>query len=95
MADAIYIDTEKIVPVIKNDPIFIPILAKISIPFNVQEKTEQETNLQDKEIKAKKHLEDMFEITRNLSYNDIKMLKKEYKIKNIENNQKEDIQKEL
>ena len=32
--------------------------------------------LEEKEIKAKTHLEDMFEITRNLSYDDIRLLKK-------------------
>ena len=59
----------------KKDPIFIPVIAKISIPFNLNKPEEQENKLNEKEIIAKEHLEDMFEITRNLSYNDIKMLK--------------------
>ena len=80
---AIDIDAAKVVPKIKKDPIFIPVIAKISIPFNINvpedENTleEKESKFEEKEIMAKKHLEDMFEITRNLSYDDIKMLKKD------------------
>ena len=61
--------TEKV----KKDPIFIPIIAKISIPFNLEE-NESTKKLEEKEIKAKEHLEEMFEITRHLSYNDIELL---------------------
>ena len=55
---------------------FIPILARISIPFNIEENAEEQvqTKLQEKEVKAKEHLEEMFEITRQLSYTDIEML---------------------
>lgn len=74
---AIDIDTSKVVPKIKKDPIFIPILSRISIPFNIEEPETKESKLAKKEIIAKEHLEEMFDITRNLSYNDIKMLKKE------------------
>lgn len=74
---AIDIDSSKVVPKIKKDPIFIPILSRISIPFNVEEPETKESKLTKKEIIAKEHLEEMFDITRNLSYNDIKMLKKE------------------
>lgn len=73
---AIDINSAKVVPKIKKDPIFIPILARISIPFNIEENEKKETKLTVKEITAKEHLEEMFDITRNLSYNDIKMLKK-------------------
>ena len=73
---AIDIDLYKISKKIKNDPMFIPILAKIAIPFNIEKKEENKTELLDKEIKAKEHLEDMFEIAKNLSYDDIKLLKK-------------------
>ena len=83
---AIDINSKKIVPKLKNDDIFIPIIAKISIPFNVEDNNlEKENKLKEKEIKAKKHLEDMFEITSNLSYDDIKLLKN-YKIKKEKNN---------
>ena len=91
---AIDIDSEKIVPKIKSDPIFIPIMTKMAIPFNLQ-KAQVKEKLEEKEIKAKTHLEDMFEITRNLSYDDIRLLKKNKENKesgkniNIEKEQKE------
>ena len=70
---AIDTNSKKIVPKVKKDPIFIPIIAKISIPFNLEE-NESTKKLEEKEIKAKEHLEEMFEITRHLSYNDIELL---------------------
>lgn len=73
---AIDINSAKVVPKIKKDPIFIPIIARISIPFNIQENEEIESKYQEKEIRAKEHLEGMFEITRNLGYDDISLLKK-------------------
>lgn len=94
---AIDIDLSKIAQKIKKDPIFIPILAKISIPFNIEEPEENQSKLEEKEIKAKQHLEDMFEITRNLSYDDIKLLKQDIygkRKKNIEQKQNEN-QKEI
>lgn len=75
---AIDANSKKIVEKVQKEPIFIPIMAKISIPFNLEEPAlkEDAQRLQEKEKKAKKHLEKMSEITRNLSYNDIKLLKK-------------------
>ena len=84
---AIDSDSKKIVPKVKKDPIFIPILAKLSIPFNLEEKEDIEGNqntkhkLGEKERKAKEHLEEMFELTRHLSYNDINLLKRNEKEK--------------
>lgn len=74
---AIDANSKKIVEKVKKDPIFIPIIAKISIPFNLEEPSieENEKRLERKEIKAKEHLEEMSELTRNLSYNDINLLK--------------------
>ena len=89
---AIDIDAAKVVPKIKKDPIFIPVIARISIPFNINSNDDIENKLEEKELKAKAHLEDMFDITRNLSYADIKLLKKEQKGKSqrkIEENQNE------
>ena len=89
---AIDIDSAKIVPKIKKDPIFIPIIARISIPFNININEEIAHKLTEKELTSKKHLEDMFDITRNLSYADIKLLKKEPEgrsVKSIEENQNE------
>lgn len=74
---AIDINSAKVVPKIKKDPIFIPIIARISIPFNIEEIGGQISKLSEKEIKAKEHLENMFDITRNLSYDDIRLLKKD------------------
>ena len=71
---AIDINSKKIVEKVKKDSIFIPIMAKISIPFNLEGTLE--TKLQPKEVKAKTHLEDMCDKTRHLSYSDIKLLKK-------------------
>lgn len=87
---AIDIDAEKVVHKIKKDQIFIPIIARISIPFNISPNENIQKKLIEKEIVAKEHLEDMFDITRNLSYADIKMLKKEpegREKENIEKNQ--------
>lgn len=95
---AIDANAKKIVEKVKKEPIFIPIMARISMPFNLEEpEQEGEKKLQEKEVKAKEHLEEMSEITRNLSYNDIKMLKRntEGKGKKIEEQQTEqDWQKE-
>ena len=72
---AIDVDSKKIVEKIKKDPIFIPIFAKLSIPFNLEEKEDETKNLSEIEIKSKEHLEEMVEITRSLSYQDIDLLK--------------------
>ena len=82
---AIDIHSKKIVEKVKKDPLFIPIMARISIPFNLDNQEEKENKLTPKEIKAKEHLEEMVDITRHLSYNDINLLKKNAKEKG-ENN---------
>lgn len=85
---AIDSNPKKIVEKVKKEPIFIPIMAKISIPFNLEEPEQvEEPKLKEKEIKAKEHLEEMSEITRHLSYHDIKMLKKQHsgKSENLQN----------
>lgn len=76
---AIDINSKRIVEKVKKDTIFIPIMARISIPFNLVNslnEDEKVAKLQEKDIKAKEHLEEMVDITRHLSYNDIKLLKK-------------------
>lgn len=88
---AIDINSKKIVEKVKKDPIFIPIMARISIPFNLENQIlEKESNLQPKDIKSKEHLEEMAEITRHLSYNDIKLLRK-----NVKNGKSKDTSKEI
>lgn len=73
---AIEIDSKKIVPKLKSEEVFIPILAKINIPFNLENEDEDEKpkTLSEKDRKAKEHLEEMVDKTRKLSYNDIDLL---------------------
>ena len=80
---AIEVDAKKIVPKIKEDVIFIPILAKINIPFNLEnlEEDEKESKMTKKEILAKEHLEEMVDKTRSLGYNDIELLNRSGKHK--------------
>lgn len=76
---AIDINSKRIVEKVKKDTIFIPIMARISIPFNLENRLNEDekvAKLQEKDVKAKEHLEEMVDITRHLSYNDIKLLKK-------------------
>ena len=65
---AVDIDSEKIAKKIKSEPLFIPILIKISIPFNL-EKREDKEKLSENEENAKVHLEETSNITRNMGYN--------------------------
>lgn len=65
---AIDSDSKKISERIKKDPLFMTIITKISIPFNLEEK-ETKKELNQKEKKAKRHLEETTEITRNMGYN--------------------------
>ena len=91
---AIDIASKKIVEKVKKEPLFIPIMARISIPFNLENQEEKETKLTEKEIKAKEHLEEMVDITRHLSYNDINLLKKNLKEQQFKNIQLEKEQDE-
>lgn len=70
---------KKIIDKIKKDPIFVPIIARIALPFNSKEDIDDDktkNKLTKTEITVKEYLEKTAEITRNLSYNDIKFLKK-------------------
>ena len=90
---AIDANSKKIVPKIQKDPIFIPIIAKISIPFNLEEPEIKNKKLTKKDIKVKEHLEEMFEITRHLSYSDIELLN--YNRVKKENERKMGLDKDL
>lgn len=72
---------KKIVEKIKNDVTFAIIIAKLSIPFNleVDEDENKKQKLTRKEIKAKEHLEEMVEITKKIGYGDVMPQKKEFK----------------
>lgn len=94
---AISLSPKKISEKIKKESIFIPILARLSIPFNLEENEEEnqeevkkERKLSAKEKKAKEHLEEMFELTRHLGYHDILMMNKSSKsgtVKKVEEQQ--------
>lgn len=76
---AIEVDAKKIVPKIKSEDVFIPILVKINIPFNLDgldEDKESTKKMTEKELMVKEHLEEMVDKTRTLSYNDINLLKR-------------------
>ena len=74
---AIDLSPKKIAEKIKRENIFIPIYAKLSIPFNLEENERKVSKLSYKEIVAKEQLEKMFDVTRQLSYNDINLLRTE------------------
>ena len=85
---AIDANPKKIVEKVKKEPIFIPVMARITMPFNLEKVEEQKEEIEDKnknnklrkkEIKAKEHLEKMSEIN--------KLEKKEI--------QQQDMQKEI
>lgn len=81
---AIQEDPKKIVQKIQKDVTFAIIIAKLSIPFNLDfEEEERPKKLTKKELMAKEHLEQMVEITKKIGYNDIKIEKNE-KIKKEE-----------
>lgn len=69
---AIDLESKKISEKIKKEPLFIPIMSKISIPFNLEEREEEKTKLTDNEIKVKEHLESTSVITMNMGYINIK-----------------------
>ena len=90
---AIQENPKRIVEKIRNDVTFAIIIAKLSIPFNLEiEEEEKKHKLTKKEIKAKEHLEQMVEITKKIGYNDVGIHKRDIKIKDEDyeiNNQKE------
>ena len=79
---AIQENPKKIVEKIKSDVTFAIIIAKLSIPFNldIEDEEEKKHKLTKKEIKAKEHLEQMVEITKKIGYGDVIAKKNEYKM---------------
>ena len=67
---------------------FIPILAKISIPFNLEEK-EDEVKLTKQELLAKEHLENTSDITMNMGYVNMDRKNKEEKANIIQKEREE------
>ena len=54
-------------------------MTKISNPFNLEEQQIENKKMTEKDKKVKKHLEEMCDKTRHLSYNDISLLKRHNK----------------
>lgn len=81
---AIQENPKRIVEKIRNDVTFAIIIAKLSIPFNleIEDEEEKKHKLTKKEIKAKEHLEQMVEITKKIGYNDVGIQRKNKKLKN-------------
>lgn len=71
---AIDIESKRISEKIKKEPLFIPIMARISIPFNLEEKEEQ-GKMTKQELMAKEHLENTTDITMNMGYVNLKKQK--------------------
>ena len=91
---AIQENPKRIVEKIQNDVTFAIIIARLSIPFNLEIEGEEERphKLTAKEIKAKEHLEEMVEITKKIGYNDIQIKKiprTSYETRQEDRNQKE------
>lgn len=75
---AIDMESKRISEKVKKETIFIPIMARISIPFNLEEK--QDSGLSERDIKVKEHLENIANITMNMGY--VNFMKKDDKFKN-------------
>ena len=80
---------DKIVEKIQKDVTFAIIIAKLSIPFNLDIDEEKPRRLKEKEIKAQEHLEQMVEITKKIGFNDIKKEKAEEEITKTEEIEKQ------
>lgn len=86
---AIQEEPRRIVEKIQKDPTFAIIMAKLSIPFNLDVEDEKPKKLTKKELKAKQHLEEMVEITKKIGYNDLMLFKKEINNRAKDENAKE------
>ena len=84
---AIDMDAKKISQKIKKEPLFMTIMTKIAIPFNMEEK-EDMPSLSKKEKMAKKHLEETSELTANMGYENT-IIKEEKQRDDIEKQREE------
>lgn len=62
----------KYVEIVKDEPIFLIIKQYINLPINVLEETKKDNTLDEKEKNAIEHLNDIYELTKSLSINEIK-----------------------
>lgn len=86
---AIQDDPKRIVDKIKKDVTFAIIIAKLSIPFNLEVEEEKPHKLSKKELMAKKHLEETVEITKKIGFADLKISRNENKEINKKDKEKE------
>lgn len=86
----------KYVSIVKDEPIFLIIRQYINLPINVLEETKREVKLDSKETVAIEHLEEIYELTKSLSVNEIR---RSFEAKKIQENQKgidtQDIQRDI
>ena len=76
LAKIYILKNDRIVEKIRKDTTFAIIIAKLSIPFNLDFEEEKEHKLTKKELMAKQHLEEMVEITKKIGFADLKIEKK-------------------
>ena len=77
---AIELGEKKICDKIKKEPLFITIMTKLSMPFNFEEKENEEEHVKTSEEIAKEHLENTTDITINMGYSSNKSNKEEKSI---------------
>lgn len=86
----------KYVEIVKEEPIFLIIKQYINLPINVLEETKKENTLSEQENLAIEHLEEIYELTKSLSVNEIR---RSFEARKIQENQKErdtqDIQRDV
>ena len=75
----------KYVDIVKNEPMFLIIKQYINLPINVLEETKREIKLEVKEAMALEHLDEVYDLTKSLSVNEIRRNLSE-KTKDKENN---------
>lgn len=79
----------KYVEIVKEEPMFFIIRQYINLPINVLEELKKENTLSEKEKVAIEHLDDIYELTKSLSVNEIKRNFAEKKLlkgqRNVEN----------
>ena len=62
----------KYVDIVKDEPMFLIVKQYINLPINVLEETKKDITLDPKEAMAIEHLDDIYELTKSLSVNEIK-----------------------
>lgn len=87
----------KYVNIVKDEPIFLIIRQYINLPINVLEETKRDIKLDSKETVAIEHLEEIYELTKSLSVNEIRRsFEAKRKVQEVEKDSKQqDIQRDV